>query len=81
VQGGLFVYAPVAATRECLALLQPLIDAHGPVKHIVLPAVAVEHKVRAKYIHTHTHTHTYTHIHIHTHTHTYIHVCVCVCVW
>jgi hypothetical protein len=46
--GGLFVYAPVAATRECLALLQPLIDAHGPVKHIVLPAVAVEHKVSAK---------------------------------
>eukprot|EP00802_Teleaulax_amphioxeia_P015917 Tamp_16018.p1 GENE.Tamp_16018~~Tamp_16018.p1 ORF type:complete len:495 (+),score=46.36 Tamp_16018:132-1487(+) len=45
--GGLFVYAPVAATRECLALLQPLIDAHGPVKHIVLPAVAVEHKVLA----------------------------------
>ena len=46
--GGLFVYAPVAATRECLALLQPLIDAHGPIKYIVLPAVAVEHKVRAK---------------------------------
>lgn len=42
------MYAPVAATRECLALLQPLIDAHGPVKHIVLPAVAVEHKVSAK---------------------------------
>lgn len=42
------MYAPVAATRECLALLQPLIDAHGPIKYIVLPAVAVEHKVRAK---------------------------------
>lgn len=45
--GGLFVYAPVAPTRECLALLQPLIDAHGPVRYIVLPSVAVEHKVNA----------------------------------
>lgn len=45
--GGLFVYAPVAATRECLALLQPLIDEFGPVRFIVLPAVAVEHKVLA----------------------------------
>ena len=43
--GGLFVYAPVAPTRECLDLLQPLIDEHGPVKYIVLPSVAVEHKV------------------------------------
>ena len=34
--GGLFVYAPVAPTRECLALLQPLIDQHGPVKDTVL---------------------------------------------
>jgi len=46
-QDGLFVYAPVAPTRECLALLQPLIDAHGPVRHIVLPSVAPEHKVLA----------------------------------
>jgi len=45
--GGLFVYAPVAPTRECLNLLQPLIDQHGPVKYIVLPSVAVEHKVLA----------------------------------
>ena len=45
--GGLFVYAPVAPTRECLALLRPLVDAHGPVRHIVLPSVAVEHKVLA----------------------------------
>ena len=43
--GGLFVYAPVAPTRECLSLLQPLIDEHGPVRYIVLPSVAVEHKV------------------------------------
>ena len=46
-EGGLFVYAPVAPTAECLALLRPLIDAHGPVKSIVLPSVAVEHKVNA----------------------------------
>ncbi|KAH8047927.1 DUF4336-containing protein [Aureococcus anophagefferens] len=46
-RGGLFVYAPVAATDECLALLKELTDAHGPVKHIVLPSVAVEHKVLA----------------------------------
>ena len=45
--GGLFVYAPVAPTEECLALLQPLIDEHGPVRFIVLPSVAVEHKVNA----------------------------------
>ena len=44
---GLFVYAPVAPTRECLALLQELIDAHGPVRYVVLPSVAVEHKVLA----------------------------------
>ncbi|GMH52589.1 hypothetical protein TrRE_jg7907 [Triparma retinervis] len=44
---GLFVYAPIAPTEECLKLLQPLIDKHGPVKHIVLPSVAVEHKVNA----------------------------------
>ena len=45
--GGLFVYAPVAPTKECLALLQPLIDQYGPVKFILLPSVAVEHKVNA----------------------------------
>jgi len=45
--GGLFVYAPVAPTKECLALLAPLVAAHGTVKHIVLPSVAPEHKVNA----------------------------------
>ena len=43
--GGLFVYAPVAPTTECLALLQPLVDAHGAVAHVILPSVAPEHKV------------------------------------
>lgn len=46
-QKGLVVYAPVAPTRECLALLQELIDAYGPVRTIVLPSTAVEHKVLA----------------------------------
>jgi len=39
--GSLFVYAPVAPTRECLRLVDEL----GPVKYIVLPTTAVEHKV------------------------------------
>jgi len=47
VNGGLFVYAPVAPTKECLSLMQQLIDKHGPVKTIILPSVAVEHKVNA----------------------------------
>ena len=45
--GGLFVYAPVAPTEECLSLLRPLIRDHGDVRFIVLPSVAVEHKVLA----------------------------------
>ena len=45
--GGLFVYAPVAPTKECLSLLQPLIREFGDVRFIVLPSVAVEHKVLA----------------------------------
>ena len=45
--GGLFVYAPVAPTRECLALLQPLIERSGPIKYIILPSAAIEHKVLA----------------------------------
>ena len=44
--GGLLVYAPVAPTRECLQLLQPLIDRHGDIKYIILPTVSgIEHKV------------------------------------
>eukprot|EP00959_Pyramimonas_sp_CCMP1952_P470433 9496638-Pyramimonas_sp.AAC.1 len=39
--GGLFVHAPVAPTRECLRLVDEL----GPVKYVVLPTTAVEHKV------------------------------------
>lgn len=41
---GLFVYAPVAPTEECVALLRELEDLHGPVLYVVLPTCAVEHK-------------------------------------
>mmetsp|Transcript_11781 Transcript_11781/g.29853 ORF Transcript_11781/g.29853 Transcript_11781/m.29853 type:complete len:468 (-) Transcript_11781:93-1496(-) len=44
---GLLVYAPVAATQDCLNQLQPLIDQYGPIRYIILPSVAVEHKVLA----------------------------------
>ena len=43
-QKGLFVYAPVAPTAECLRLLRELEEEYGEVRHIVLPTVAVEHK-------------------------------------
>jgi hypothetical protein len=44
-EGGLFVYNPVAATHECLELVNDLVRKYGPVKHIVLGSVALEHKV------------------------------------
>ena len=40
--GSLFVHAPVAPTRECLRLVREL---DAPVRYIVLPTSAVEHKV------------------------------------
>jgi len=46
-QKGLLVYAPVAPTKECLSLLQELIDQYGPVRDIIDPSTAVEHKVNA----------------------------------
>lgn len=45
--GGLLVYNPVAATRECFSLLRELVDEYGPVKHIVVGSVALEHKAYA----------------------------------
>jgi len=45
--GGLFVYNPVAATPECVDMLRGLITNHGPLKHIVVGSVALEHKVYA----------------------------------
>jgi hypothetical protein len=44
--GGLFIYAPVAPTRECLRLVNDLVQQHGEVKYIILPTVSgLEHKV------------------------------------
>ena len=34
--GGLFVYNPVAATPECVDMLQGLVGKYGPIKHIVI---------------------------------------------
>ena len=45
-QGGLFIYAPVAPTTECIKLLNELVAAHGDVKYIILPTISgLEHKV------------------------------------
>jgi len=44
--GGLFVYAPVAPTPECIRLMRELESAHGGVKYIILPTISgIEHKV------------------------------------
>lgn len=47
VAGGLLVYAPVAATKECLQQVKSLEAIHGPVRWIILTSKAVEHKVLA----------------------------------
>jgi len=44
---GLLVYAPVAPTPRCIELVKDLERQHGPVQHIVLPTVGVEHKFLA----------------------------------
>jgi hypothetical protein len=43
----LFAFSPVAPTRECLRLVRELEAEHGPVRHIVLPTLGIEHKVFA----------------------------------
>jgi Domain of unknown function (DUF4336) len=44
--GGLFVYAPVAPTAECIRLMRELESQHGAVKYIILPTISgIEHKV------------------------------------
>ena len=43
--GGLFCFCPLAPTKELMELMRGLEVAHGPVRHIVLPTTAVEHKV------------------------------------
>ena len=45
--GGLFVYNPIAATPECVQFVRDLEALHGPVKHIVVGSVALEHKAYA----------------------------------
>ena len=42
--GGLFVYNPVAPTKECLNFMRQLEEKHGKVKHIVLGSLGLEHK-------------------------------------
>lgn len=45
-EGGLLIYAPVAPTRECIRLLNELVEEHGEVKYIILPTISgLEHKV------------------------------------
>jgi hypothetical protein len=45
--GGLWVHNPVAPTNELMAMLAPIVDEHGPVKHIVVGSAAIEHKIYA----------------------------------
>jgi len=42
--GGLLVYNPLAPTRQLIAMMRRLEKDHGPVRHIVLGTVALEHK-------------------------------------
>lgn len=42
--GGLFAYSAVAPTTECLRLLAEIEADHGPVRHMLLPTLAIEHK-------------------------------------
>lgn len=42
--GGLWVHNPVAPTPQLLRMMQKLEQQYGPVKHIVLGTVALEHK-------------------------------------
>ena len=45
--GGLFVYNPVAPTKECLKFVRELEAEHGAVRHIVLGSLGLEHKSMA----------------------------------
>jgi len=42
--GGLLVHNPVAPTPQLMAMMDALVQKHGPVRHIVLGTVALEHK-------------------------------------
>ncbi|CAE8605013.1 unnamed protein product, partial [Polarella glacialis] len=41
---GLFIYAPIAPTKELISMIRELEALYGEVAYIVLPTVAVEHK-------------------------------------
>ncbi len=43
-EGGLWVHNPVAPTPQLMEMMKQLEEAHGPVRHIVLGTVALEHK-------------------------------------
>lgn len=43
-EGGLLIYNPVAPTIECLEYVKELESKHGPVKHILLGSLGLEHK-------------------------------------
>lgn len=43
--GGLLVYNPVAPTPQLIGMMRKLEKEHGPVRHILLGTVALEHKV------------------------------------
>eukprot|EP00239_Pterosperma_sp_CCMP1384_P010020 CAMPEP_0197866830 /NCGR_PEP_ID=MMETSP1438-20131217/44429_1 /TAXON_ID=1461541 /ORGANISM="Pterosperma sp., Strain CCMP1384" /LENGTH=482 /DNA_ID=CAMNT_0043485433 /DNA_START=208 /DNA_END=1656 /DNA_ORIENTATION=- len=43
--GGLWIHSSIPVTPECLQLVQAITEVHGPVRYIVLPTYAVEHKV------------------------------------
>jgi hypothetical protein len=45
--GGLFMYNPIAMTQESMAFIQDLVQQYGPLRHIVIGSVALEHKVYA----------------------------------
>ena len=45
--GGLLVYAPVAPTPRCVEMVKKLEEMHGPVQHVILPTVCIEHKFLA----------------------------------
>jgi len=45
--GGLWILNPIAATRELLGMVRELEKEHGPVKHVVLGTLAIEHKTYA----------------------------------
>lgn len=42
--GGLWVHNPVAPTPQLMEMMQRLVEQYGPVRHIVLGTVALEHK-------------------------------------